>query len=133
MKVYPLGIVGERNYQDAIKRCEQGEPVKICVEPDNPYDALALRVDSSRRETIGYIPKSSWLRDAVHEKGRGVTATIMDIKAGDGEFLGVVLAVTLTDDDLPERRYSKAKAAPAAAATAAAVKPMRKIFKSIFK
>lgn len=133
MKVYPLGIVGERNYQDAIVRCEQGEPVKICAEPDNPYDALALRVDSCRRETIGYIPKSSWLRDAVHEQGRGVTATIMDIKAGDGDFFGVVLAVTLTDDDVPERPYSTAKVAAAAATTATAVKPMRKIFKTIFK
>lgn len=134
MKVYPLGIVGERNYQDAIRRCEPGEPVKICVEPDNPYDSLALRVDSSRRETIGYIPKASWLRDAVHEQGRGVSATIMDIKASDAEYLGVVLAVTLTDDDLPERGYSASKAAVATAATTPVLRPaVRKIFKTIFK
>ncbi|SNS53770.1 HIRAN domain-containing protein [Sphingomonas laterariae] len=105
-KLYPVGIVGERNYQSAIKRCRQGERVYICHEPDNPYDDLALKVETGGGQTIGYIARTSWLRDAIHEEGRGCTATILSIAAGDAGALGVVLNVALSDDDVRERSYA---------------------------
>lgn len=107
MKVYPLGIVGEAHCQQAIEGCSAGEPVRICHEPDNPFDNMALRVETRAGEKLGYIAKSSWLRDAIHEQGRGVTATILSINDAEGGKKGVVLNVTLTDDDLPERFYGE--------------------------
>lgn len=95
---YPLGIVGEQAYQAAIRRCRVGEAVSVIKEPDNPYDRNALRVTSSRGDCIGYIPRTSWLQDAVHQEGKGVAAVIMSIANGGRGFLGVVIAVTLTSN-----------------------------------
>ncbi len=112
MKVYQLGIVGESNYQDAICQCIEGERVYVCHEPDNPYDDLALKVETAGGRTIGYVAKSSWLRRAIHDEGRGVTCTIRSLGRGDGDIVGVVLDVTLTDDDIRERAYGDSPAAP---------------------
>jgi hypothetical protein len=105
MKVYPVGLVGESNYQDPIRSCHRGEAVAICFERDNPYDDRALRVENDAGRVIGYVPKTNWLREAIHEEGRGVAATIKSIDEADKGLLGVVLDVTLTDDALPERFY----------------------------
>ena len=109
MKLYKTGIVGESHYQRAIKGCVAGDRIKVCHEPDNPYDGLALRVDTAYGETIGYIAKSSWIRDAIHAEGRGIAGTIASINRGDSGLLGVVLDVTLTDDDVAERSYQKSE------------------------
>jgi hypothetical protein len=77
------------------------------MEPTNPFDSLALRVETRRGEVIGYIPKSSWLRAAIHEEGRGCASTIASIAAGGAGLLGVVIDVTLCDDDLPLREYQQ--------------------------
>lgn len=105
-KIYPLGLVGESNYQAAIGSCHEGERVYVCHEPDNPYDRLALRVETGGGQVIGYIPKSSWLRNAIHEEGRGVTTTILSIEKARGtKNMGVVINVVLSDDDVSERSY----------------------------
>jgi hypothetical protein len=59
MKIYPLGLVGESNYQAAIAQCHEGERVGIYHEPDNPYDDLALRVENNIGQVIGYISRSA--------------------------------------------------------------------------
>ena len=105
-KRYPVGLAGESNYQGAICVCREGEPVRVCHEIGNPYDHDALVVVSSRNETIGYIPKSSWLRDAIHEEGKGCEATILSIE-GEREPMGVVIDVRLTDGELDTREYSR--------------------------
>lgn len=107
LKVYPLGLVGESHYQDAIRNCHPGESVAICHEPDNPYDNRALRVENDIGQLIGYVPKSSWLREAIHEEGRGVAATILSVADGGSGNLGVVINVTLTDDVLADREHGK--------------------------
>jgi hypothetical protein len=107
MKLYSVGIVGETNYQTEISRTSPGERAWICFEEGNPYDSQALRVENACGKTIGYIARSSWLRDAIFDQGRGVTATIKDIARAPGGALGVVLDVTLTDDDLPHRTYGR--------------------------
>jgi hypothetical protein len=93
-KIYPVELVGESNYQDAIRRCQAGDTVSIRHEADNRYDGLALVVETAAGATIGYIAKSSWLRDAIHEQGRDTASTIRSIH-GEGDLLGVVLDVTL--------------------------------------
>lgn len=111
VKVYSTGIVGESNYQDAIKETCAGERALICHEERNPHDKLALRVENAAGQIIGYIARSSWLRTAIHDEGRGCAATVKSVgQSEDGTMLGVVLDVTLTDDDLPIRRYGKAGA-----------------------
>lgn len=107
-KVYPVGIVGEANYQAAIRSCCAGERVYVCHEEGNPHDDLALRVETGGGRTIGYIARSSWLREAIHEQGRGCVATIMAIEGEGRGALGVVLNVTLTDDDISVRAYQGA-------------------------
>lgn len=106
-KVYNLGVVGESNYQRQIAQCRVGERMYVCHEPSNPYDDMALRVDTEEGQTVGYVPKNSWLRDAIHEQGRGVTATIASITGEGKGHRGVVLSVTLSDDDVPVRDYGK--------------------------
>jgi hypothetical protein len=103
-KGYPVGLAGESNYQAAICICRAGETVSVCHEIGNPHDENALVVLSNRGEKIGYIPRSSWLRDAIHEEGKGCEATILSIE-GEREPMGVVIDVRLTDDELEIRDY----------------------------
>ncbi len=105
MKIYPLGLVGESNYQAAIADTYVGGVVRICHELGNPYDELALRAENGAGQIIGYVPRNSWLRDAIFGSGRGVAATVREITGGNGQSLGVVINVTLTDDEIPERNY----------------------------
>lgn len=107
MKIYPVGLVGESQYQSEIRNCSEGEPVRICHETGNPHDELALRCETRDGTVIGYIARSSWVRRALHEEGRGCAATIKSIaSAGDGLF-GVVIDVTLTDDPLLQRPFAR--------------------------
>jgi hypothetical protein len=107
-KAYPVGLAGESNYQGAICVCREGQPVRICHEIGNPHDDDALVVISIRNETIGYIPRSNWLRDAIYEQGVGCEATILSIH-GEREPMGVVIEVRLTEGELDARDYEPAK------------------------
>ena len=111
-KTYSVGLAGESNYQEAICVCHEGEPVRICHEIGNPYDDDALVVVSQREETIGYIPKANWLRDAIYEQGNGCEAWIKSIH-GEREPMGVVIEVRLTDSELDCRDYKPASGSPA--------------------
>lgn len=106
MKLYPLGLVGESNYQPAIASCSEGERVFVCIEENNPFDDRALRVERPNGQVIGYIPRTSWLRDAIHDQGRGCAATIKSISRGNDGLAGVVIDVCLCDDDLRVRQYA---------------------------
>lgn len=106
MNNYPTPIVGESHYQNAIGRTHEGERALICHERSNPFDAKALRVENNVGDTIGYIARSSWIRRAIHDEGRGTAATIKSITGSSGEMRGIILDVTLTDDDVPVRYYS---------------------------
>jgi hypothetical protein len=102
-KSYAVGIVGESNYQPAIRSCRVGERVDIFHEVGNPCDEDALAVISSAGATIGYIGRDHWLQEVVHDEGKGVDATIMGI---DGDPLGVVLDVVLTSGEVGTRAWS---------------------------
>jgi len=98
-------LVGVSFYQDAIGRCAPAQAVKIIHEPDNPHDEMALRVESIRAETIGYLPRRSAIHVAVHQDGRGVSAVIDSIGMGRSCLLGVRLSVALCDDIVPIRSH----------------------------
>ena len=104
-KKYPTSIVGERSYQPAIKRCREGEPVTLMLEPDNPYDADAIAVVSKRGETIGYLARSCWIREPVLEEGKGCVATIASIQSGEKSIIGVVLEASICPQPLASRSF----------------------------
>lgn len=106
-RTYSVGLVGESNYQEAIRTCRVGEPVVVSLQPDNPYDDRALVVTTLDDQTVGYIPRDNWLQDAVHEEGKGCDATIRSIDKSPGGALGVVLEVRLDDGELQTRTYGK--------------------------
>jgi hypothetical protein len=107
LRSYSVGIVGESNYQAAIRRSRPFEPVLLFHELGNPFDPDAIVIRTSRGETIGYIARESWVQRVVHEDGEGCEAHIQSIAHGGGGTLGVVLELSVTAGPLPTRQYSK--------------------------
>jgi hypothetical protein len=97
-EIFEQRIVGVSFYQEALEGCCAGQPVRIVHEPDNPFDHMALRVETVDGLPIGYIPKTSGLRIAIHEQGRGVSATIASVGYGRSCQLGATLSIALSDD-----------------------------------
>jgi len=110
--VYSLRIVGVSHYQEALGQCRVGEPVRFVHEPDNPYDHMALRVTNDDGETLGYVPKRSWLRAVIHERGRGVAGAIASIGMSRSCLIGAVVSVAITDDDVRVASYYPDQAPP---------------------
>ncbi len=105
-RIYPLGLVGESNYQLHIQLCRAGDAVSILHETGNPHDDLALCAVSRHGNVLGYVPRSSWLRRAIHDEGRGVSARIKSIAGGKGAELGVVLDVALCEGPVGRRAWT---------------------------
>ena len=141
-KVYPLGLVGESNYQAAIRRCNIGERVYIAEEVNNPYDSGALAVERDGGAVIGYIPRDSWLREVI-EQGQSTQLTIKSIAGESSDFLGVVVDVVVGHGSSPRlREYKPKKSTDAAAPKARSGRPttrstvtpiVSKLLKSVFR
>ena len=104
---FPVGIVGESNYQKAIRQCHAGEVVSLFREPANLHDPNAIAVVCARGNTIGYIGRDSFVHRAVHKEGRGIEARILSLKGGKNG-IGVVLDVEILargDRPVGERSY----------------------------
>lgn len=109
-RAYPVGLVGESNYQANIQLTRSGEDAYLWREPDNPHDGEAIAVTNSRGKMLGYIPRDSFVQRLVHVEGRGIDARVLSINGGGNRSLGVVIEVTLDGDDVPERAYVSASA-----------------------
>lgn len=107
-----LRVAGVSFYQDQVARCCAGEPVRFVHEPDNPHDETALRVVSSAGETVGYVPRASWLHRVIHEAGRGVAAVVHSIGYSRSCLLGLTLSVTICDDEVARASYFPGQPAP---------------------
>lgn len=94
-----IRVAGVSHYQEALQRCSPGQAVRFVHEPDNPHDETALRVVSLMGETIGYLPRGSWLHQAIHERGRGACAVIDSIGLSRNCIWGARLSAALSDDD----------------------------------
>ena len=105
-------VAGVSFYQSAVANCCCGEAVRFIHEPDNPHDEMALRVVSYAGETIGYVPRESWLHRLVHEGGRGVTATIASVGLSRACLLGATLAVAICDDEVQVASFYPDRPAP---------------------
>lgn len=107
-KGFPVGLVGESKYQDAIRACRVGEAVTLLREPGNPFDAKATVVICPRGQTIGYIARDNFLQRAIHEERQQVAATILSFRNGPGGHVGVVIDVDLlgpNENPIGERTY----------------------------
>ncbi|MBW6524452.1 HIRAN domain-containing protein [Sphingomonas sp. RHCKR47] len=107
-----LRVVGVSFYQEAVARCSVGEAVRFVHEPDNPHDAMALRVVSLLGETIGYAPKRSWVHRVIHQQGRGVSAVVHSVGYSRSCILGVMLSMAVCDDDVQRASYYPGQACP---------------------
>lgn len=68
---FPLEIVGESNYQPALKRARAQSDghsrivnVSVVREADNPYDGNAVKVVNANGDTIGYLARPEAARYA---------------------------------------------------------------------
>lgn len=102
-KAYPVGLVGESHYQDAIGRCMEGEPVEVAWEVDNPYSPNALVV-TYRGFRLGYIAEDSWLQAAVHDEGFSCRATLLE-RRGRHPRMAVILSLETTGGPIPQASY----------------------------
>lgn len=105
MSKYSVVLAGESNYQEAIRACRSGERVQVLHEIGNPYDNEALVVATRNGAKLGYIPRSSWLREAVHNEGKGCSATIKSIATREQGLHGVVIEVELDMEGVDECAY----------------------------
>jgi hypothetical protein len=102
-RTYTLGLAGESfgDRQCEIRKCRVGEVVRLVREPDNQYDANAIRCESSRGAEIGMISSenASWLAPKM-DRGVVVTATIREICSQPGKpHKGVVIDCYLNGGD----------------------------------
>lgn len=92
---YEFEIVGESNYQDAIKRLagdhgtksSAGEFRALLIPEDNPHDHLAVRVDGEGVGTIGYMSRDDArsFRRRLAAKKLGDSVTVCSaVTAGGG-------------------------------------------------
>ena len=103
--VYSAGLVGEQHYARAVGACAVGDPAAIVQEVGNPHDDEALAVVSSGGDTLGYLPRNSWLREAILEEEKGCDVTIAKVVTGQRGFPQIVLGVTLGGDPVGTRDY----------------------------
>ena len=98
MRQYRVGLVGESNYQPAIRRTKVGTPVDLIHEPNNPHDKTAISARIPGGATIGYVPRDSWIKRAVLDEGWAMRARVGAINGEQTGNLGVVLDLVMLDD-----------------------------------
>lgn len=84
-----VGIAGENHAnpdgssrQAELCNCIAGEPVTLVREPTNPHDRQAVRVDTVRGITIGYLKRDDrWISELM-DKGVPVRGIVNDIMGG---------------------------------------------------
>lgn len=101
---YSVSVTGERNYQDAIAAIGEGEAAVLYHEPDNPFDDRAVAV-SCHGDTIGYLPRDSWLTEVVLDEGKGCSARVSRLSRGAKGITGVTLDVKLGGAPVEERAF----------------------------
>ena len=105
-KVAGVTFEGRQAY---LKQIDVSDPVKIEPEPDNKYDANALKVLVAHNGQIwhvGYIPRDLAATIAPHIEGESFMATIREIvgdfDTGDGDRASLGLRLTI---EVPNPHY----------------------------
>jgi hypothetical protein len=73
--------------QEAIQRCQPFDRVVLRPEPENPYDANAMAIDSETGEQLGYLP-AALAKEIRHAEQQGLwhRAFIREIFARDSRY-----------------------------------------------
>ncbi|PZQ21267.1 MAG: hypothetical protein DI569_12630 [Sphingopyxis macrogoltabida] len=111
-EIFFLRLAGVSHHQQALADTCIGEAVRFFHEPDNPYDCMAIRVENSGGQTLGYVPRNNWLRTVVHEKGRGVAGVIDSIGMSRACLLGATISVSICADRVKVVSYYPDRAPP---------------------
>lgn len=101
---YSIGLVGEKSYQAQIAAVGEGEAVVLMHELDNPYDERAIAA-TCHGDTIGYLPRDSWLAAALLDEEKGCSAKIKRLPRGEEGITGVTLEVRLDGRPIGEREF----------------------------
>jgi len=104
----PINLVGEQHCAEAIAGCRRGDVALVWHEADNPDDDGALAVTDEQGRLLGYVPRYSFLRQAIHDDGKGCEARLRQIGPGVRGFNEVRIAVVLDDSEIQKRRYEGA-------------------------
>lgn len=100
IKTYELGLVGESNYQRAVREMSFGDRVTLEHEPDNRYDPHAVVARSADGNVIGYVERGSWAQRAIAVEGKDAEAYVLDVTGGSAgkRSRGIVLRVAIGDN-----------------------------------
>lgn len=94
-------IAGTPNYQDALKKCKEGERLWLLREPNNPYDPNAISVWSQSKEIIGYI-KRDLAADLAPQMDRGqwIEVKISELTGGTADKPTIGCNIHMTFDQV---------------------------------
>ena len=101
---YPVQVVGESNYQSAVRTLRAGQPMRLVHEPNNPYDQRAVSVRTTRGKIVGYLPRGSWVTEVLLDQELPVDASVLEVSSGQAGQRGVVLHVVVGAGDGVEVR-----------------------------
>lgn len=106
-KSYPIALAGCGMYQDAIAAIGVGEVARFFHEADNPYDDRAIAA-VCHGDTIGYVPRGSWLTRALLKEEKPVSARVTRVAPGREGVRFVTLTIELDVGDPVEQRAYEA-------------------------
>lgn len=101
---YPVRLVGEQHYDDACASLNVGDRVDVFRETHNPHDKNAVVVKNMDGQTIGYIPRESFVQRVIHNDGRSVYAEIKE-KTRENDQWQIVLSVGTRFNPAKVTRY----------------------------
>jgi hypothetical protein len=103
-----VSVVGVSWHQDNVVQVEVGDPVHIYLEPENPYDANARRVDGTPG-ILGHLPKEVAARLA--KEGVGEMSGVI-VSRGGRDVAGLKIRISPTGADTVTRTEPVQDTAP---------------------
>jgi len=103
---FTIKLTSYRNYQATIRLCRIGQDVLLIRELANPYEPGAIIAVDHDDFELGYVPKDSWIRDALHEPAARCKARIATIGEEVRGLLSLTIEVQLAGECMRERLYA---------------------------
>ena len=125
MGEYTLQLVGESNYQPAVRKLVAGEVVNLEAEPTNSFDPRAIKAVSRFGDTLGYAPRDSWLQGVLLDQQTDIYARVDRVIGNEAgkPSVGVVLTVWTAREAVAARAVGIIGAGGASGGAMAATAP----------
>ena len=125
MGEYTLQLVGESNYQPAVRKLVVGEVVNLEAEPANSFDPRAIKAVSRFGDTLGYAPRDSWLQGVLLDQQTDIYARVDRVIGNEAgkPSVGVVLTVWTAREAVAARAVGIIGAGGASGGAMAATAP----------